>query len=153
MILTEISDLIMVEESEKSASRRVMERSVISATGSAKAPCLLLLSQSAVHERVAVPEQTMVLEEKDSEIADHHQLRGVKAVLKDRKMAQDPRGENSKSVQSSRELLLLRSKTTNGELRCDQTPQPLSRLYHLVMAVKHHHPLRLLEPCQLADPS
>ena len=153
MTLTEVSDLILVEESARSVFRRAMGRSVISVTGSAKDPCLLLRNQSVVHERVVVLEQTMAQEEKDSEIADHHQPHGVRAALRDRKMVQDRRGENFKSAQLSSGLPLLRSKTTNGVPRCDQTPQQPSHLYHLVMAVKHPHPLLLPGPCQLADPS
>jgi hypothetical protein len=143
----------MVEESAKSVSPRVMERSVILGTGSVRVPCLLLLSQSVLHERVAVLEQTMVLEEKDSEIANHHPLHGVRAARKDRKMVQDPRDENSKNAHLSSGLLLLLSKTTNGVPRCDQTPQLPSHLYHLETAVKHLRLLLCQGPCQLGDPN
>jgi hypothetical protein len=149
--LTEGLDLIMVEESVRSVSQKGMERSVISVTGSAKALCFLLLSQSVLHERVAAREQTMAQEEKGSEIANHHQLRGVRAVLKDRKMDQDPRDENSKSVQLSSGLLRLRSRTISGDPRCDQMLQlPSRHLFHLVMAAKPPHLPLLLEPCQWA---
>jgi hypothetical protein len=151
--LTEASDLIMAEESVKSDIQRAMGKSVISETGSVRVHCLLLLSQSVLHVRVAVPEQTMALEETGSEIVNHHLLLGARVVLRARKTVRDPQDENFKNGQLSSGLLLLRSKITNGVPRCDQTPLPPSRLCHLVRVVKHLHPQLLLELCPLADPS
>jgi hypothetical protein len=151
--LIEVSDLTMAEESERNVSRKVMERSAILGTGSAKDLYRPLLSQSVARERADVLEQMMVQEEKDSETENHRQLHGAKVAPKDRKMDQDLRDESSKKDQLSSGLPLLRSKTTNGAPRCDQIPRPPSHLYHLVMAVKHPHPLLLPGPCQLADPS
>ena len=151
--LIEVLDLIMVEESERNVFRRAMERSAISETGSAKDPCLQLLSKSEAHEKEDVLEQMMVQEQMDSEIANHPQLHGVKVALKARKMDPDLRDESFKSVQLSSGLLLLRNRTINGAPRCDQIPLPPSHLYHLVMAVKHPLPLLLLGLYQSVDPS
>jgi hypothetical protein len=151
--LTEASDLIMVEESVKSDTLRVTGKSVILEIGNVRGPCLLSLSQSVLRERVAVPEQTMALKEKGSEIADHHQLRGARVVPRARKTVRDLRDGNFKNGQLPSGLLPLRSKITNGVPRCGRILQPLGRLCHLVRAVKHLHPLLLLELCRLADPS
>ena len=153
MNLIEVSDLTMVGESERNDFRRVTGRSAISATGSAKDPCLRLLSQSEANEREGVLEQTMVQEEKDSEIANHLQLHGVMVAPRVRRMDQDLRDESSKSGQLLNGLLLLRNRTISGVPRCGRIPQPPSHLYHPVMAVKHPPPLLLLGPYQSVAPN
>jgi hypothetical protein len=107
------SDLILAV-SVRSDSQKAMVKFVISPIGSVGARCLPLLNPSVHHERVVAQEQMMDLEERDLGIVDLHLLRGVRAVLKDRKMDPDHQDAISRNVQLSSGLPQLQSKTTNG---------------------------------------
>jgi len=135
-------DLTMAE-SERSDFQRAMGRFVILETGSARVHCLLSPSQSVVQEREAAQEQMMALEEKASEIAEHRQLHGVRDVHKARKMDQDHLDANSRNDLLLNALLLLPSKTANGEQRCDPMRQPPSPQFPLAKVAKRPH-LQLL---------
>ena len=107
------SDLTLAV-SERNDSQKAMAKFVISPIGSGGARCLPLLNLSVHHEKVAAQEQMMDLKERDLEIVDRHLLRGVRDVLKDRKMDPDPQDAISRNVQLSSGLPQLLSKTTNG---------------------------------------
>lgn len=139
-------DLTLVVENERRDFPRVTARLEILAIGSVRDLCLLLLQlNNEVLVKVDAHEQTTDQEEKTSGTEDHPQLHGVKVELKDHKKDQDPQGANSRNDQSLSEPLLLLSKTTSGEPRCDlmhQLHQLQNHLFHRVMVVRPH-PLQL----------
>jgi hypothetical protein len=107
------SDLILAV-SVRSDSQKAMAKFVISPIGSVGARCLPLLSPSVHRERVVAQEQMMDLEGRGLGIVDHHLPRGVRVVLKDRKMDPDHQDAISRNVQLSSGLPQLLSKTTNA---------------------------------------
>lgn len=105
-------------ESAVSSSQKVMAKFATSATGSVRDHYHLFLSRIGHHEMEVVHEQMMAQKERVSEIANHRQLRGVKADHKAHKTAdRDHQDVNSRSDLLSSVLLLLLSRITNGVQR------------------------------------
>ena len=140
------------EESAESSNPRVMEKFAISETGSAKVLFHPFLNKNEVHEKGVVHAQMMAPRQKDSEIADHLQLHGVRDVHKDRKMAaQDHHDVSSRNGLLLSVLPLPLSRIVNGVLRCDPMhllPNLLSHLAMVAHLLHQHPPLLFL----LADP-
>lgn len=141
----------LTEESARSVFQREMERSVTSATGSARALCHQSHNQSVLQEREAVHEQTMAQEGKASGKADLHLLHGVRVAHQGRKMAPDHLDVNFKRDLSLRELQLPLSRTASGAQRCDLMHLLQSLQSHLVMEAKHLRPQRHPTQCQPVD--
>lgn len=138
--------------SDASFNQKAMERRATSETGSVKARFHLFHSRSEVHEMEVVREQMMGQREMVSEIAERHQLHGVKGDHKVRKMAaRDLRDVSSKNDLLLSEPPLLLSKTTNGAQRCDPTQLLLNLPSHPAMVVKLLLPLHLQLLSQQAD--
>ena len=109
---------LTLAESAKVGIKRVMARSATSVIGNERALCLPFLSQSVVPEKVVAQEQMMDNEEnRRTGNEELHQLHGVRAAHKARKMDQDHQGVSSRSDHLSSGLLLLLSKIASGALR------------------------------------
>jgi hypothetical protein len=106
-------------KSAVSPFHRMMVRSEIWGIGSVVALYLLCLHQSVkqVLEKVVVQGRMMVLEQMDSEIANHRLLPGETGDLKDLKMVLGLQDANSRSAQLLSGLLQQLNKTTSGVLR------------------------------------
>jgi hypothetical protein len=104
-------------ESARGGIKRVMASSATSVIGSERVLCLPFLSQSVVPEKVVAQEQMMVNEERRTGSEELHQLHGVRAAHKARKMDQDHQDVSSRSDHLSSGRLLQLSKIASGALR------------------------------------